>query len=114
MKPSNEVIELLVELGLMTKSDILGVHAAQGEAILQHLMKSGVVDREKSTDVREMLETLLTPTNPTSKADAQVRFYSLITEHFDARTAEAHQELDRHTKRITSRGVPALAIAEEG
>lgn len=114
MNPGNEVVELLIELNLMTKSDLKGVHAAQGEAILQHLIREGIIDRDQAEDTREILETLLSSTNPTKRADAQVKFYSLITEHFDARTADAHDELDKHTKRITSRTWPAVSFAEEG
>ena len=113
MNPGDDVVQLLLEMGALSRDDLKGVHAAQGEALLLLLIQKRIIQRSQSEEARTVLAKLLATTNPTARAEAQLELYGLITEHLDNRTADAHDELEANTKRITSRSWPQLVIETE-
>ena len=113
MNPGDDVVQLLLDMGALSRDDIKGIHAAQGEALLQLLIQNRIIQGGQAEAAQEVLEKLLGTTNPTARAEAQCELYGLITEQLDNRTAEAHEELQQHTKRITSRSWPRVALETE-
>ena len=114
MNPGDDVVQLLLDMGALSRDDLKGIHAAQGEALLQLLVQKRIIQRGQSEGARGVLEKLVGTTNPTARAEAQLELYGLITEQLDSRTAEAHKELQAHIALwLTSRNWPQIVLENE-
>jgi hypothetical protein len=115
MSPADhDVIQLLLEMEILSKDDVQGIQAAQSDVLLKVLMQKRVVRPVDADATRKALEQFITTTNQTRKTQAQTELYNLIASGLDHRIDQAYGELREEKKRITERACPAVAMAVEG
>jgi len=113
MSPADgsDVVQLLLEMDIITADDVQNLQAAQSGALLKILLDKRVILPNEADAAREALESFISSANQTRKAQAQTQLYNLIACGLDHRIDRAQHELRTTRERITSRNWPAVAAA---
>ena len=113
MSPVNGsgVVQLLMEMEVLTKEDLQNIQASQSEVLLSLLLSNKIIRQEDAPEARKALESYTSSANQTRRTHAQTMLYNLIATGLDHRIDNACVQIREHKERITSRTWPAVAIA---
>jgi hypothetical protein len=107
----SDVVQLLMEMEVLSKEDVQNVQAAQSDVLLKILLNKRVIRPNEAESAKLALEEFISSANQTRRMQAQTRLYNLIARGLDHRIDNACVELREQKERITSRTWPAVAVA---
>lgn len=92
-REGDDVIQLLIDTGVLTAEDGAAIQSVQTENIMQHMRNHGVVMPAEEARVHAMLTILTDGGSRTQRLQAKIQLVSVITNN-------VHRKLDRQGTRV--------------
>lgn len=83
-----ELIQLLIDVGVLTAKEIINIQSMQNDAILELLFNKHILQPTDKKEAKVLLDTILS-TNKTQRIQAKMAFIDLITHNLHHRVKHA-------------------------
>ena len=89
-KAGEDVVQILIDTGVLTENDAAKIHSVQTEVIMQHMREHDVLTPAEEDDVREVLVTLTGGGPLAKRLAAKIRLVGVITNN-------VHRKMERQS-----------------
>lgn len=103
-----DIVQLLIDTGLVTPHDAEQIQSKQVEAVLDLMLAKRALLPTEIEEARELLGVVLA-TNQTRRLKAKMSLVNLITGNLHRRLNTAGDRVAEHKRRVTSGHFPAIA-----
>jgi len=111
-KQGDDVVQLLIDTGVLTPSDATYFQEAQSEALLNLMLERRAILPDESSEAQTVLTELLTTSNHSKSLRARMVLVRMITTNLHRRMDRAGARLREQKERITSGAHPAVAMCK--
>jgi hypothetical protein len=105
----DDVIQLLIETGVLTPEDASSIKTVHTEVILRHMKEHDVLSAAEEEEARDILSELANGGPPIAKIRAKVRLVRIITNNIHRRIDRQHTHTQEQNERITGEAFPMVA-----
>lgn len=105
----DDVIQLLVDTGVLTSGDAAQIHTVQTEVVVHHMRERDVLLPHEEEEAREIL-TILTGGGPLpQRIQAKLNLVRIITKNIHRRIDQQNVRTRKQKERITGGAFPMVA-----
>jgi hypothetical protein len=106
------LLQLLVDTGVLDSTDAENAQAAQSETLLDLMVKKRALLPSEVEQARAILHELLVGTNQTRKLKAQMSLVRIITGNLHRRMSRAGDRIREQKERVTGDNLAVVALAK--
>lgn len=106
-----DVVQLLIDAGVLSNDDAKSVETLKGEALLQHMIDRRVLLPSEIEEAREYLVNALTSTNHIQRMHSKISLVKVITANLHRRMGDAGDQLRTSRDKFSSSNYAAVASA---
>lgn len=105
----DDVVQLLIDTGVLTPEDAANIHSVQTEVILQYMKDRDALIPSEEAQVREALTTLIGGAPLAQRLQAKIRLVSIITQSVHRKIDAQGVRTREQRERITGEAFPMVA-----
>lgn len=105
----NDVVQLLMDTGVLTQEDVTNIQTLKGEALLQLMIARRVLLPSEIEDARMHVLNMLTKHSRTQRLHAHISLVDLITTNLHRRMGIAGDQVRTTKEKLTSGNFAAIA-----
>jgi|MudIll2142460700_1097286.scaffolds.fasta_scaffold00003_124 hypothetical protein len=110
-KDETDVVQLLIDAGVLTLEDANNIETLKGEALLQRMIDRRVLLPAEIEEAREYIVDALTKTNHTKRMRAKISLVQIITTNLHRRMDDAGVQMHTSREKITAEGYAVVGSA---
>lgn len=111
-RDENDVVQLLIDAGVLTFEDGQNIESIKGEVLLQHMIDKRVLLPSEIEEARGCIMDVLTRTNHSKRIRAKISLIRLITTNLHRRMDMAGEQMRTSKEKITSESYAAITAAQ--
>jgi len=106
-----DIVQLLIDAGVLSHDDVKDVETLKGEILLQYMIDKRVLLPSEIENAREHVVTALTSTNHIQRMHSKISLIKIITTNLHRRMGDAGDQLRISRDKLSSSNYAAVASA---
>jgi hypothetical protein len=108
-REGDDVVQLLVDTGVLTTEDAAKIHLVQTDEIMRHMKEHNALIPEEEEVVQQALSTLISGGPLAKRLEAKIKLVGIITNNVHRGLERQSDRMHEQRERITGEAFPIVA-----